>query len=64
MRGATRGVDRTDDSVIGGAVRGIGTQSGRLAAAVARTQGGNVQSYLTGLLAGVLVLVLAVVTLT
>jgi len=64
VRGATRGVDRTDESVVGGAVRGIGTQSGRLAAAVARTQGGNVQSYLTGLLAGVLLLVLAVVTLT
>jgi hypothetical protein len=31
---------------------------------VTRTQGGNVQTYLTGLLAGVLLLVVGVVTLT
>ncbi len=35
----------------------------RLAGLVARTQGGNVQAYLTGLLAGVLLLVVGVVTL-
>jgi len=63
VRRATRGVGWADDSVVGGAVTGVGTQTGRLSAAVARTQGGNVQSYLTGLLAGVLLLVLVVVTL-
>ena len=64
VRRATRGVDWTDDTVVGGAVTGVGGQTGRLAAAVSRTQGGNVQSYLTGLLAGVLLLVLVVVTLS
>jgi len=64
VRAATRGVAWTDDSVVGGAVRGVGTGSGRLSGLVARTQGGNVQTYLTGLLAGVLLLVLAVMALS
>jgi NADH-quinone oxidoreductase subunit L len=64
VRVATRAVGRADDAIVGGAVLGVGTGSGRLAALVARTQNGNVQTYLTGLLAGVLVLVVAVVTLT
>ena len=64
VRRATRGVGWTDDTVVGGAVTGVGGQTGRLAAAVSRTQGGNVQSYLTGLLAGVLLLVLVVVSLS
>ena len=64
VRRATRGVGWADDTVVGGAVTGVGGQTGRLAQAVSRTQGGNVQSYLTGLLAGVLLLVLVVVTLT
>ena len=53
-----RGRRRTDDTVVDGAVRG----SGRGAAAAGRgccgcTQDGNVQRYLTGLLAGVLLIV-------
>jgi NADH-quinone oxidoreductase subunit L len=64
VRSATSGVRWTDDEVVGGAVRGTGAETGRLAALVTRTQGGNVQAYLTGLLAGVLLLVVGVVTLT
>jgi NADH-quinone oxidoreductase subunit L len=60
---ATRAVGWADDAVVGGAVRGTGTEAGRLSGWVARTQGGNVQTYLTGLLAGVLLLVAGVVTL-
>jgi NADH-quinone oxidoreductase subunit L len=63
VRVATGRVGWTDDTVVGGAVRGVGARSSRAAALVARTQGGNVQSYLTGLLAGVLLLAAAVVTL-
>jgi NADH-quinone oxidoreductase subunit L len=64
VRVATRSVGWADDSVVGGAVSEVGTGAGRLAALVARTQAGNVQTYLTGLLAGVLILVVAVVTLS
>ncbi len=60
---ATRAVGWTDDTVVGGAVLGAGTEAGRLSGWVGRTQGGNVQTYLTGLLAGVLLLVAGVVTL-
>jgi NADH-quinone oxidoreductase subunit L len=63
VRVATRAVGWADDTVVGGAVRGTGTETGRLSGWVARTQGGNVQTYLTGLLAGVLLLVAGVVTL-
>ena len=63
VRVATRAVGWADDTVVGGAVRGAGAEAGRLSGWVARTQGGNVQSYLTGLLAGVLLLVAGVVTL-
>ena len=44
-------------------MRGAGTETGRLSGWVGRTQSGNVQTYLTGLLAGVLLLVAGVVTL-
>ena len=63
VRVATRGVGWADDAVVGGAVLGAGGEARRLAGLVARTQGGNVQGYLTGLLAGVLLLVAGVVTL-
>jgi micrococcal nuclease len=63
VRVATRAVGWADDTVVGGAVRGTGAETGRLSGWVARTQGGNVQTYLTGLLAGVLLLVAGVVTL-
>jgi NADH-quinone oxidoreductase subunit L len=64
VRAATGAVRWADDEVVGGAVRGTGAETGRLAALVTRTQGGNVQAYLTGLLAGVLLLAVGVVTLT
>ncbi|MGH8894597.1 MAG: NADH-quinone oxidoreductase subunit 5 family protein [Actinomycetes bacterium] len=64
VRAATAAVLWTDDEVVGGAVRGTGSETGRLSGLVTRTQGGNVQAYLTGLLAGVLLLVLGVVSLS
>jgi NADH-quinone oxidoreductase subunit L len=64
VRAATSGVAWTDDAVVGGAVRTTAAETGRLSRLVALTQAGNVQTYLTGLLAGVLLLVVGVVTLT
>ena len=64
VRAATGGVAWTDDAVVGGAVRATGSETARLARLVSLTQAGNVQTYLTGLLAGVLLLVVGVVTLT
>jgi NADH-quinone oxidoreductase subunit L len=64
VRAATGGVAWTDDTVVGGAVRATGSEAGRLARLVSLTQAGNVQTYLTGLLAGVLLLAVGVVTLT
>ena len=63
-RSAARSVLWTDDTVVGGAVAGAGTSTTRLARLVTRTQRGVVQGYLTGLLAGVLLLALGVVALT
>jgi NADH-quinone oxidoreductase subunit L len=64
VRAATSGVAWTDDAVVGGAVRTTAAETDRLSRLVAMTQAGNVQTYLTGLLAGVLLLVVGVVTLT
>jgi NADH-quinone oxidoreductase subunit L len=64
VRLATRAVRRTDDDVVLGAVLGTGRGARWLSGAVARTQGGNITSYLTGLLAGVLLIVAGVVVLT
>jgi NADH-quinone oxidoreductase subunit L len=50
--------------VIGGAVSGSGSGANRLAGLLRRTQTGNVQTYLTGLLAGVVIIAVGVVTLT
>ena len=61
---AARGVAVTDDRVVDAAAAGAGTGATGLAGLLARTQQGNVQAYLTGLLAGVLLLVLGVVTFT
>ena len=61
---AARGVAVTDDRVVDAAAAGAGTGATGLAGLLARTQQGNVQAYLTNLLAGVLLLVLAVVTFT
>ena len=64
VRLATRAVRRTDDDVVLGAALGTGRGARWLSGAVARTQGGNVTAYLTGLLAGVLLIVAGVVVLT
>jgi NADH-quinone oxidoreductase subunit L len=64
VRAAARAVGGVDDEVIGGGVRGSGAGATRLAAVLARTQGGNVGGYLTGLLAGVVLVAVGVVTLT
>jgi NADH-quinone oxidoreductase subunit L len=61
---AARGVGRADDDVIGGAVTGSGTGATWLGTMLRRTQHGNVQTYLTGLLAGVVIIAVGVVTLT
>jgi NADH-quinone oxidoreductase subunit L len=60
----TRAVRRTDDDVVLGAVLGTGRGARWLSGAIARTQGGNITTYLTGLLAGVLLIVAGVVVFT
>ena len=62
VRVATRGVGWADDAVVGEAVRDTGRGTSRLSEWVSRAQGSTVQAYLTGLLAGVLLLVAGVVT--
>jgi NADH-quinone oxidoreductase subunit L len=64
VRAATRAVRWTEDSVVLGAALGSGRGTRWLSGAVARTQGGNITTYLTGLLAGVLIVVAGVVVLT
>jgi NADH-quinone oxidoreductase subunit L len=64
VRLAARSVRWTDDGVIGAAVAGSGTEATRVAGLLRRAQAGNVQTYLTGLLAGVVLLAVGVVTLT
>jgi NADH-quinone oxidoreductase subunit L len=64
VRLATRAVRRTDDDVVLGAVLGTGRGARWLSDAIARTQGGNITTYLTGLLAGVLLIVAGVVVFT
>ena len=53
----------TDDHVVVGAVTGTGRGAGRLGGLLRLTQNGNPQFYLTGLLAGVLLISLGVVIL-
>jgi NADH-quinone oxidoreductase subunit L len=62
VRVATSAVGWADESVVGEAVRDTGRGTGRLSEWVSRAQGSTVQAYLTGLLAGVLLLVAGVVT--
>ena len=64
VRRAARAVRRFDDDVVVGGVNGTGGGARSLAGLVARTQGGNVTAYLTGLLAGVLLIAAGVVVLT
>jgi NADH-quinone oxidoreductase subunit L len=54
----------TDNEVVIATVAGSGHGATRLAVLLRRTQQGNVQTYLTGLLAGVVILAVGVVTLT
>ncbi len=61
---AARAVQWTDGHVIGATVAGSGTEATRLAGLLRRAQAGNLQTYLTGLLAGVVILAVGVVTLT
>jgi NADH-quinone oxidoreductase subunit L len=62
VRVATRAVGWADEAVVGEAVRDTGVGTSRLSEWVSRAQGRTVQAYLTGLLAGVLLLVAGVVT--
>jgi NADH-quinone oxidoreductase subunit L len=64
VRLAARAVRWTDDEVVITTVEGSGRGATRLAVLLRRTQQGNVQTYLTGLLAGVVILAVGVVTLT
>ncbi|GGO70346.1 NADH-quinone oxidoreductase subunit 5 family protein [Nonomuraea cavernae] len=54
-------VVRTDDRVVDGAVRGSGRTAQRLSGMLRLLQNGNVQLYVTGLLAGVLLIVVGAV---
>lgn len=54
-------VVRTDDRVVDGAVRGSGRVTLDMAGLVRLTQNGNVQLYITGLLAGILLLAVGAV---
>jgi NADH-quinone oxidoreductase subunit L len=63
VTGLASGVLATDDRVVVGAVTGTGRGAGRLGGLLRLTQNGNPQFYLTGLLAGVLLISLGVVIL-
>ena len=63
-RWATGSVSWTDDSVVVPTVLGTGRVARTLAALISRTEGGNITAYLTGLLAGVLLVIAGVVVLT
>lgn len=63
VTGLAGGVLATDDRVVAGAVTGTGRGAGRLGGLLRLTQNGNPQFYLTGLLAGVLLISLGVVIL-
>ena len=64
VRAAASAVRWTDDTAVVGAVNRTGSGASGLGRLVTLTQRGNVQTYLTGVLAGVLLLVVGVVTLT
>jgi len=61
---AARAVRWTDDSVVDAGVVGSGHTATRLAGWLRLAQAGNVQTYLTGMLAGVVIVAVGVVTLT
>jgi NADH-quinone oxidoreductase subunit L len=57
-------VVRTDDTVVDGAVRGSGRSARGLSGLLRLAQNGNVQLYVSGLLAGVLLIVVGAVMFT
>jgi NADH-quinone oxidoreductase subunit L len=57
-------VGLVDTGVVDAAAVGSGTSATRLAGVLRRAQAGNVQAYLTGLLAGLVLLTVGLVTLT
>jgi NADH-quinone oxidoreductase subunit L len=63
VTGLARTVVTADDHLVGRAVTGTGRGAGRLGGLLRLTQNGNPQFYLTGLLAGVLLISLGVVIL-
>jgi NADH-quinone oxidoreductase subunit L len=63
-RALARAVGLVDTGVVDAAAVGSGTSATRLAGVLRRAQAGNVQAYLTGLLAGVVLLTVGLVTLT
>jgi NADH-quinone oxidoreductase subunit L len=64
VRSAARAVLWTDDEVVAAGSLGSGRCAGRAGALLQLTQRGNVQAYLTGVLAGIVLLAVGVVTLT
>lgn len=58
------GVVRTDDTVVDGAVRGSGRAARGLSGVLRLAQNGNVQLYVSGLLAGVLLIAVGAVVFT
>ena len=64
VRVAARAVRWTDDHVVVAGMLGTGRAARLLSGLVARTQAGDVTAYLTGLLAGVLLLIAGVVVFT
>jgi NADH-quinone oxidoreductase subunit L len=61
---AARLVARADERLVDGAVRGTGRGTRRLGGLLRVTENGNPQTYISGVLAGVVIIVLAVVVLT
>jgi NADH-quinone oxidoreductase subunit L len=55
-----RAIQRTDDEVVDASVRGSGVGASMLGGVLRRVQTGNVQTYLTGILVGSLVIGLSV----
>jgi NADH-quinone oxidoreductase subunit L len=61
VRAIARLVVTVDDRAVNAAVEGAGRVVRRLGEVLRRTEGGNPQAYITGLLAGVAIVALAVV---
>jgi len=64
VRALARLVVRTDERVVDAAVEGTGRGTRRLGGLLRVTENGNPQTYISGVLAGVVIIVLAVVVLT